>query len=225
MPDNTPQAKRAAVVRYGGEVTWCEPTLAARERAARALIAATGAVLVHPYDDLAVMAGQATAGVELLEAVPDLDVILCPVGGGGLLGGTAVAARTLKPTIRVIGVEPAGADDAARSFRSGQILPSVNPNTIADGLRASLSARTFAILREHVAGILRVTEAEIISTMRLVWERMKIIIEPSSAVAIAPLLKPDVLANLGLPARADGGKLKLGVIFSGGNVDLSALPF
>src|SRR5882762_6905997 len=130
MPDNTVQTKRAAVRRYGGEITYCESTLAAREDTARQLIAATGAILVHPYDDLAVMAGQATLAVELLTQVPDLDLILAPVGGGGLLSGTAVAAKTLKPAIRVIGVEPAGADDAARSFRAGRILPSLRPDTI-----------------------------------------------------------------------------------------------
>src|SRR6266480_1637680 len=135
MPDNTVQAKRAAALRYGAEISYCESTLAAREDGARALIAATGAILVHPYDDLAVMAGQGTAAVELLTQVPDLDLILCPVGGGGLLSGTAVAAKTLKPAIRVIGVEPAGADDAARSFRAGRILPSLKPATIADGPR------------------------------------------------------------------------------------------
>src|SRR5205085_1321573 len=127
MPDNSPQAKRAAVARYGGEITYCQATLAARESAARELLAATGATLIHPYDDLAVMAGQATAAAELLAQVPDLDVILCPVGGGGLLGGTAVAARALEPAVRVIGVEPSGADDAARSLRAGRIIASVKP--------------------------------------------------------------------------------------------------
>lgn len=215
MPDNTSQAKRAAVARYGGEVTWCESTLAARERAARALIAATGAVLVHPYDDLAVMAGQATASVELLEAVPDLDVILCPVGGGGLLGGTAVAARTLKPSLRVIGVEPAGADDAARSFRCGQILPSVNPNTIADGLRGALGVRPFAAIRAYVEDIVTVPEEAIVAAMRQLWEVMKIIIEPSGAVPYAAITA-GVLKLTGL---------RVGVVLSGGNLDLDRLPW
>ena len=215
MPDNTPQAKRAAVARYGGEVTWCEPTLAARERAARELIAATGGVLVHPYDDLAVMAGQATASVELLEAVPDLDVILCPVGGGGLLGGTAVAARTLKPTIRVIGVEPAGADDAARSFHAGQILPSVNPNTIADGLRGALGERPFAAIRAHVEDIVTVPEEAIVAAMRQLWEVMKIIIEPSGAVPYAAV-STGVLKLTGL---------RVGLVLTGGNLDLDRLPW
>ncbi|HTD13399.1 MAG TPA: pyridoxal-phosphate dependent enzyme [Steroidobacteraceae bacterium] len=218
MPDNTPQAKRDAVARYGGsgvQISWCEPTLAARERAARELIAATGAVLVHPYDDLAVMAGQATAGVELLDAVPDLDVILCPVGGGGLLGGTAVAARTLKPTIRVIGVEPAGADDAARSLRAGRILPSVNPDTIADGLRGALGERPFAAIRAHVDDIVTVPEAAIVAAMRQLWEVMKIVIEPSGAVPYAAI----TARVLNLAGQ------RVGLVLTGGNLDLDRLPW
>jgi threonine dehydratase len=215
MPDNTAQAKRAAVARYGGEVTWCEPTLAARERAARELIAATGAILVHPYDDLAVMAGQATASVELIEAVPELDVILCPVGGGGLLGGTAVAAKTLKPTIRVIGVEPAGADDAARSFRAGKILPSVNPNTIADGLRGALGERPFAVIRARVDDIVTVPEEAIVAAMRQLWEVMKIIVEPSGAVPYAAI----AAGVLNLSGQ------RVGLILTGGNLDLDSLPW
>jgi threonine dehydratase len=215
MPDNTAQAKRAAVARYGGEVTWCEPTLAARERAARQLIAATGAILVHPYDDLAVMAGQATASVELIEAVPELDVILCPVGGGGLLGGTAVAAKTLKPNIRVIGVEPAGADDAARSFRAGKILPSVNPHTIADGLRGALGERPFAAIRARVDDIVTVPEEAIVAAMRQLWEVMKIIVEPSGAVPYA------AIAAGVLDLRGQ----RVGLILTGGNLDLDSLPW
>ena len=215
MPDNTAQAKRAAVARYGGEVSWCEPTLAAREHAAAQVIAATGAVLVHPYDDLAVMAGQATASVELLEAVPDLDVILCPVGGGGLLGGTAVAAKTLKPTIRVIGVEPAGADDAARSLRAGRILPSLNPNTIADGLRGALGVRPFAAIRARVDDIVTVPEEAIVAAMRRLWEVMKIIIEPSAAVPYAAV----AAGVLNLTGQ------RVGIVLSGGNLDLDRLPW
>ena len=218
MPDNTPQAKRDAVARYGGSgvhITWCEPTLAARERAAREVIAATGAVLVHPYDDLAVMAGQATASLELLDAVPDLDVILCPVGGGGLLGGTAVAAKTLKPTIRVIGVEPAGADDAARSLRAGRILPSVNPDTIADGLRGALGERPFAAIRAHVDGIVTVPETAIVAAMRQLWEVMKIVIEPSGAVPYAAI----AAGVLNLAGH------RVGLVLTGGNLDLDRLPW
>ncbi len=224
MPKNAPAVKRLAIEGYGGRVTLCEPTMTARTEASDRILAETGALMIHPYDDDRVIAGQATAGKELLEQVADLDAVFAPVSGGGLLSGTCLGATCISPTVRVFGCEPAQADDAYRSIQTGTLQSMDSADTIADGLRAALSARTFAILRAHVAGIMRVTEAEIISAMRLVWERMKIIIEPSSAVAIAPLLKPDILANLGLP-RADGEKLKLGVIFSGGNVDLSALPF
>ena len=215
MPDNTVQTKRAAVRRYGGEITYCESTLAAREHAARELIAATGAILVHPYDDLAVMAGQATLAVELLTQVPDLDLILAPVGGGGLLSGTAVAAKTLKPAIRVIGVEPAGADDAARSFRAGRILPSLTPDTIADGLRGALGERPFAEIRRLVDDITTVSDESIVSAMRRLWEVMKIIVEPSGAVPYAALLAD----------RPQLRGLRIGVVLSGGNLDLERLPW
>lgn len=215
MPDNTAQAKRAAVARYGGEITWCAANLAARESTARQVVAATGATLVHPYDDLAVMAGQGTAAAELLSQVPDLDVILCPVGGGGLLSGTAVAAKTLKADIRVMGVEPAGADDAARSFRAGRILPSVNPNTIADGLRSSLGALPFAEIRGRVDDITTVTEEAIVRAMRQLWEVLKIVVEPSGAVPYAALLAP--------PAALRGKRI--GLILTGGNLDLDHLPW
>jgi len=215
MPDNTAQAKRAAVARYGGEITWCAPNLAARESTARQVVAATGATLVHPYDDLAVMAGQGTAAAELLSQVPELDVILCPVGGGGLLSGTAVAAKTLKADIRVMGVEPAGADDAARSFRAGRIFPSVNPNTIADGLRSSLGALPFAEIRQRVDDITTVTEEAIVRAMRQLWEVLKIVVEPSGAVPYAALLAP--------PAALRGKRI--GLILTGGNLDLDHLPW
>jgi threonine dehydratase len=215
MPDNTAQAKRGAVLRYGGVASFCAPTLAAREAAARELIAATGAALVHPYDDYEVMAGQATASVELLEAVPDLDVILCPVGGGGLLGGTAVAATTLKPAIRVIGVEPAGADDAARSLRAGHIVPAGNANTIADGLRGHVGERPFAVIRTRVADIVTVSDAAIVGAMRTLWEVLKIVVEPSAAVPYA------ALACGALALRG----ARVGVILTGGNLDLDTLPW
>jgi len=157
--------------------------------------------------------------------VNDLDALFAPVSGGGLLSGTCLSARAIRPATRVFGCEPANADDAYRSFTSGALQSIDSADTIADGLRASLSPRTFAILRENLAGVLRVTEAEIIAAMRFVWERLKIVIEPSSAVAIAPLLNPGAVAALNLPPRPDGEKRKLGVIFSGGNVDLSQLPF
>src|SRR5258708_25816108 len=170
MPDNTVQTKRAAVRRYGGEITYCESTLAAREHAARQLIAATGAILVHPYDDLAVMAGQGAATAGLLTQVPDLDLILAPVGAGGLLSGTAVAAKTLKPAIRVIGVEPAGSDDAARSFRPGRILPTLQPETVADVLRSAVGERPFAEIRRLVDDITTVSDESIVRAMRQLWE-------------------------------------------------------
>ncbi|HEY0768452.1 MAG TPA: pyridoxal-phosphate dependent enzyme [Steroidobacteraceae bacterium] len=215
MPDNTPQVKRAAVERYGGKITYCEATLAAREDTACQVIAATGAILVHPYDDLTVMAGQATAAVELLGQVPDLDLILCPVGGGGLLSGTAVAAKTLKPSIRVLGVEPTGADDAARSFRAGRILPSLKPNTIADGLRGALGEQPFAEIRRLVDDITTVSDESIVRAMRHLWEVMKIIVEPSGAVAYAALLAD----------RPQLRGLRIGLMLSGGNVDLERLPW
>lgn len=215
MPDNSPQAKRAAVARYGGEITYCQATLAARESAARELVAATGATLIHPYDDLAVMAGQGTAVVELLTQVPELEVILCPVGGGGLLSGTAVAAKSLKPSVRVIGVEPAGADDAARSFRAGRILPIVKPDTIADGLRASLGERPFAVIRRLVDDVTTVSDELIVRAMRRIWEVMKIVVEPSGAVPYAALLS----------ARIELRDRRIGLILSGGNLDLERLPW
>ena len=215
MPDNTAQAKRDAVARYGAEITWCAPTLAARESTVRQVLAATGATLVHPYDDLRVMAGQGTAAVELLEAVPNLDVLLCPVGGGGLLSGCAVAARTIKPDIRVIGVEPAGADDAARSLRAGRIVPVEHPNTIADGLRATIGERPFAEIRRLVAEIVTVNDEAIVRAMRQLWEVLKIVVEPSGAVPYAALLDA--------PAALRGRRI--GIIVSGGNLDLDHLPW
>jgi threonine dehydratase len=225
MPKNAPAVKRLAIEGYGGRVTLCEPTMTSRSEASRRIQAETGALMIHPYDDDRVIAGQATAGKEFLEEIGDLDAILAPVSGGGLLSGTCLGAKGVRPEVRVFGCEPAQADDAYRSLETGTLQTLDSSNTIADGLRASLSPRTFAILRENVSAILRVTEEEIITATRLVWERMKIIVEPSSAVAIAPLLKEGVVASLGLPPRPDGDKWKLGVIFSGGNVDLSALPF
>jgi len=222
MPKNAPAVKRLAIEGYGGRVTLCEPTMTSRNETSSRIQAETGALLIHPYDDDRVIAGQATAGKELVEEIDDLDAVFAPVSGGGLLSGTCLGAKGICRDVRVFGCEPAQADDAYRSLQTGILQSLDSSNTIADGLRAPLSPRTFAILRQQVDGILRVTEQEIISATRLVWERMKIIVEPSSAVAVAPLLKPGVVAGLNLPARADR-RLKLGVIFSGGNVDLSAL--
>jgi threonine dehydratase len=217
MPQSTPFAKRAAVERQGAEITLCEPTLAARERAAAALIERTGATLVHPYDDLAVMAGQGTVGAELLEQVPDLDVVLAPVSGGGLMSGIAVAVRTLRPQpeVRVVGVEPAGADDAARSMSAGRIVPCERPETIADGLRATIGVRPFAEFLRYVDGIERVSDAEIVAAMRRIWEVLKIIVEPSGAAAYAAV----AAGRLKLPGK------RVGVVLSGGNLDLESLPW
>jgi threonine dehydratase len=225
MPKNAPIVKQRAVESYGGRVTLCDPTMTSRAEVSARVQAETGAILIHPYDDDRIIAGQATAAKELLEEISDLDAIFAPVSGGGLLSGTCLAAKGHRPDIHVFGCEPERADDAYRSITSGTLQSLDASDTIADGLRAALSPRTFAILRERVAGILRVSEEEIISATRMIWERMKIIIEPSSAVAIAPLLKPRAIATLGLPVRPDGRAPKLGIIFSGGNVDLSALPF
>jgi threonine dehydratase len=215
MPNNTPRAKRGAVERYGAEITWCEPTLAAREAAAAQVVAATGATLVHPFNDLAVMAGQATAAVEFMSQVEGLEVILCPVGGGGLLSGTAVAAKTLRPDIHVIGVEPAGADDAARSLRAGHIVAVANPNTLADGLRATLGEKPFAEIRRLVDDIITVSDEAIVRAMRALWQELKVIVEPSGAVAYAALCA-------GSPALR--GR-RIGLILSGGNLDLDRLPW
>ncbi len=225
MPSNAPLAKRKAVESYGGRITYCEPTLAARDATAQQIMAKTGAVLIHPYDDLRIIAGQGTAALELLKEVPDLDVILAPVSGGGLLSGTAIAAKSLRRVVgvpslrdrevRVIGCEPRNADDAYRSLATGRIERIERADTIADGLRASLSELTFAILRERVNEIVLITEDEIVEAMRYVWERMKLIIEPSAAVAVAPALARR------LPAEAK----RVGIILSGGNVDLARLPF
>lgn len=210
MPENAPAVKKAAVAGYGGQITFCTPTLAAREATQAEVVAATGATVVHPYNDVRVIAGQGTATLELLEEVPDLDMILAPVGGGGLLSGTAIAATALAPQIRVIGVEPAGADDARRSLAAGTILPSVNPQTIADGLLTSLGTLTFPIIQSRVEEIVAVSEEAIVAAMRFTWERTKLIVEPSAAVPIAALWERAIDAT---------GK-RVGIIISGGNVDL-----
>jgi len=225
MPKNSPAVKQRAVEGYGGRVTLCEATLTSRAEVSARVQAETGAVMIHPYDDDRIIAGQATAAKELLEEIGDLDAVFAPVSGGGLLSGTCLGAKGLRPEIRIFGCEPERADDAYRSLTSGTLQSQDSSDTIADGLRAALSPRTFGILRERVTGVLRVSEEEIISATRMIWERMKIVIEPSSAVAVAPLLKPGALTSIEVPPRADGRPLKLGVIFSGGNVDLSSLPF
>ena len=215
MPNTAPKMKQAAVRRYGGEVVLSEPTLEDRERAARQLMETKRAVLIHPYDDFQVMAGQGTTALEFLEQMPELDLLLCPVGGGGLLSGVAVAGKSIKPTLRILGVEPANADDAARSLAAGRILPSVHPNTIADGLRSSLGERPFAEIQRLVDGIVTVSEAAIIDAMRALWEVLKLVVEPSGAVAYAAIRE-----------RADryAGQ-RIGIVLSGGNLDLDTLPW
>ncbi|HEX4969631.1 MAG TPA: pyridoxal-phosphate dependent enzyme [Steroidobacteraceae bacterium] len=215
MPNNAPKAKRAAVERLGGKIVFCEPTIPAREAAAAKVIAETGATLIHPFDNLRVMAGQGTATLELLEQAPDLDVIVAPIGGGGLISGTAVAATSLKPAIRVIGSEPAGADDASRSFKAGKLIPLAQANTIADGLRSSMSDRTFAEIRSHVSDVVTVTEDSIVAAMRAVWEVLKIVIEPSGAVSYAAIVEN----------RIDVRGKRVGIILTGGNLDLDRLPW
>lgn len=215
MPGNAPQVKKEAVAGYGGQITFCEPTLQARESTMEEIHGKTGAAVIHPYNNEHVIAGQGTAALELLTDFPDLDVIIAPVGGGGLLSGTSIAAKGLKPGIRVIAGEPEMADDAFRSLQAGRIIPSENPKTVADGLLTSLGGLTFPIIQQNVERIVTVSEAGIIAAMKFVWERAKIIIEPSSAVAIGVLWEKKIDLN----------GLKIGVIISGGNVDLAKLPW
>ena len=215
MPENAPAVKKEAVAGYGGQITYCEPTLEARETTTLSVVEKTGAVVIHPYNNLMVMAGQGTAALELLEEFPDLDVLITPVGGGGLLSGSAVAASELSPHIRVMAAEPEMADDAFRSLQAGKIIPSVNPQTVADGLLTSLGDLTFPIIRDRVERIITVSEVNIIKAMKFTWERAKLVIEPSAAVPLAALMD----------GKLDFGGLKVGVILSGGNVDLGRLPW
>jgi threonine dehydratase len=215
MPNNAPSVKKNAVVGYGGQITFCEPTLEARESTLERIRLETGASVVHPYNDARVIAGQGTAALELLEVIPGLDVIIAPVGGGGLLSGTLIAATGIKEGIRVLAGEPEMADDAQRSLRSGAIVPSVKPDTIADGLLTSLGTLTFPIIQEGVEQIVTVSEQGIIDSMRFIWERLKLITEPSAAVAVGVLWE----------RKIDFSGLKVGVILSGGNVDLEKLPW
>ncbi len=215
MPSSAPEVKKRAVAGYGAEITFCEPTLAAREAAAAGVIERTGATMIHPYDNFYIIAGQGTAAMELLGELPDPDAVLVPVGGGGLLSGSAIAIRHLAPAAKIYGAEPLLADDAARSLRTGTIQPALPPRTIADGLLTSLCERTFTVIKKNVDDILTVSEEQIIEAMALIWTRMKIVVEPSSAVPLAA-----VLANRELFSGR-----KVGIVVSGGNADLSKLPF
>ncbi len=215
VPEGAPPVKRAAIEGYGARIVDCANSLDSRETTAAHALEETGATLIHPYDNDRIIAGQGTAALELVAEVGDLDLVLAPVGGGGLLSGTAIAVGEVAPTARVIAVEPAGADDAYRSFRAGHVIPQTDPRTIADGLRTSLCDRTFAIIRERVADIVTVSEEAIVAAMRHIWQRMKIVVEPSAAVPFAAVLEKSL----------DVTGQRIGVILSGGNVDLDALPW
>ncbi|MBN1834720.1 MAG: pyridoxal-phosphate dependent enzyme [Spirochaetales bacterium] len=224
MPRNSPRVKVAAVQGYGARILFCPPTQADRERTLEAVVRETGAAFVHPYDDLRVIAGQATCALELLEEVPGLELVLAPVGGGGLVSGTALSCRYLAPAVRVLAAEPKGADDAFRSLRDGRIHPSVNPRTVADGLRTSLGSLTFPIIRETVSAVLTVEEESILRAMRLIWERMKIIVEPSAAVPLGALLEWQHAGSQSIGGRLSPDS-RIGIILSGGNLDLDRLPW
>jgi len=215
MPENASHVKKLAVAGYGAEIIFCRPTLEARERTLAEVVARTGAAFVHPYNDLRVIAGQGTAAIELCEQVQKLDVVVAPVGGGGLLSGTAIAISLVCPAAEVIGAEPERADDAYQSFRSGRLVPSVHPNTIADGLLTSLGELTFPIILRYVKDIVLVSEEAIVEAMRCLWERMKILVEPSAAVPLGAVLSK----------RLDVKDRRAGIIISGGNVDLDRLPW
>jgi len=215
MPSSAPQVKKDAVKTYGGQITECEPNIKAREAAAKKIQKDTGATFLHPSNDLNVIYGQGTAAKELLEDVPDLDLIITPVGGGGLIAGTALAVNFSSENCKTIGAEPFEVDDAYRSLKSGKIEFNETTNTIADGLKTNLGDKNFPIIKDKVSEIIRVEEDEIIAAMKLIWERMKIVVEPSSAVAFAAVLREKEKFR---------GK-KVGIIISGGNVDLSNLPF
>ncbi|HPF02639.1 MAG TPA: pyridoxal-phosphate dependent enzyme [Bacteroidales bacterium] len=215
MPETAPAVKKNAVAGYGADITFCQPTLKAREETASEIIRKTGASLVHPYDNFNVICGQGTAALELLEETGKLDIIVAPVGGGGLMSGTSTAARGIDPSIKVVGAEPLNASDAWKSFTTGILTPSVNPLTVADGLLTSLSELTFSVIRNNVNEIFTVTEESIIESMLLVWERMKIVIEPSSATVLAAVKE--------YPSFFRGKRT--GLVISGGNVDFRKLPF
>lgn len=215
MPETAPQVKVDSVRGYEAEITFCEPTQAARESTAGEIAKRTGATFIHPFDNPHVIAGQGTAALELLEDIPDLDAIICPVGGGGLTSGTCLAAHGVNLAMKVYAAEPTGADDTWRSFRSGERQPVGTPHTIADGLLTSVGELTWPILKDHLAGVLTVSDDQIISAMQLLWTRMKQVVEPSGAVPLAALLHHNLPTNL----------KKIGVILSGGNIDLNKLPW
>jgi threonine dehydratase len=215
MPENVPHVKRDAVEHYGAEIIFCKPTVKDREERLAKVLERTGAALVHPYNDHRVISGQGTAALELCQEIPELDMVMTPVGGGGLLSGTAITVNALSPMTHVIAAEPERADDAHRSFHAGEIIPIDNPDTIADGLRTSLGDLTFPIIKKYVQDIITVSEEGIVTAMRTIWERMKIIVEPSASVPLGALLTK----------RPEFSGKRIGVILSGGNVDLTKLPW
>jgi threonine dehydratase len=217
MPSDALAVKRRAVEGYGARVIECEPTLEARDTTAKTVIAETGATFIHPYNHPDIIAGQGTSALELLDQVPKLDAIVVPVGGGGLISGICVAAKGIDPGIRIFAAEPLGADDAARSKAAGKLIPQTGPDTIADGLLTSMGELTWPIIRDYVERVVTVSEEEIVAAMRLAWERAKLLIEPSAAVAVAAVLSDTFRATEGID--------RVGVVLSGGNVDLDHLPW
>ena len=217
MPRNAPKVKIQAVEGYRANITLCEPTLKARRETLEKIAEKTGAYVVHPFNEPKVIAGQGTCAMEMIEDIGDLDAICAPVGGGGLMSGTCIAARSMLPNVRLFGAEPKGADDAYQSLKKGKLIPQNNPKTICDGLLTSMGENTWNILKDHLEDIITVSDEEIVTAMKLIWERMKIIIEPSCATPLAAVLTPEFreLENIET----------IGIILTGGNVDLSKLPF
>src|SRR5882724_10382380 len=228
MPSNSAKVKVRAVESYGAQIVFCEPTEAAREASCAEVIKKTGAIMIHSFENEDVMAGQGTAAVELLEDISDLDLVICPVGGGGLLSGTAIAAKSMRPKIKVIAVEPENVDDAAQSFHAGRLIHTEKKFTIADGLRTNVGEPNFPIIQRHVDDIVTVSEDAIITGMRTIWETMKIIIEPSAAVPYAAIMErqPSIAtATYGSANKLDITGKRVGIILTGGNVDLDAFPW
>ena len=215
MPTNTPKIKVNNVMRNGGEVVWCEPDQKFRESVLRDVVNETGATVVHPYNDERIMAGQGTCAKEMLEDIPTLDIIVSPVSGGGLLSGTLIASKNMKKSIEVFGAEPEEADDAFQSLKQGKIVPNKTINTVCDGLRAEIGSKTFPVIQDLVDGIETVSESDIVESLRMIWERMKIIVEPSCSISLAMVIKNSNLFK----------DKNVGLIMSGGNVDLNSLPW
>ena len=217
MPRNAPKVKIQAVEGYNAKITLCEPTLKARRETLEKIAKKTGAYVVHPFNEPKVIAGQGTSAMEMIEDIGDLDAICAPIGGGGLMSGTCIAARSMLPNVRLFGAEPKGADDAYQSLKKGKLIPQENPNTICDGLLTSMGENTWNILKDHLEDIITVSDEEVVTAMKLIWERMKIIIEPSCATPLAAVLTPKFrkLENIET----------IGIILTGGNVDLAKLPF